>query len=134
MNRILRIAMLAGTAIVLAGGIAVATDAAARGGSPGGYGAGGCWQTAQAQPGMGQGRGMGPGAGAGAGPGRMFTMLDADGNGAVSLPEFLAGPQGRSGVDPQLMAQHRTQRFQQLDRNGDGSLTPDELGPGVQLQ
>lgn len=52
----------------------------------------------------------------------ILAALDADGNGQVSLEEYSAFL-GAFGVTAE---QART-AFQQLDRNGNGSLSPDEL-------
>ncbi|WP_029010962.1 hypothetical protein [Azospirillum halopraeferens] len=111
MNRILRITAIAAVAIVAVGGFAaMSADAYARGGQ----GQGTCRQGAAAQP-AGQAR---------------ITVLDTDRNGAVSLDEFLAGPRRGPGVavPAAVVTDHRTAQFRRLDANGDGVLTPGELG------
>ncbi|MCU0849580.1 MAG: hypothetical protein MUD12_16985 [Spirochaetes bacterium] len=48
------------------------------------------------------------------GPGPLpFMKIDADGDGAVTREEWIT---------------HHNELFKRLDRNGDGRLTPDELG------
>jgi len=58
----------------------------------------------------------------------MFTSIDTDGDGVVSLEEFLAAPRGQSSSDAR---EHLSLRFQHLDSNGNGSLSPDELMGGA---
>ncbi|WP_448205674.1 EF-hand domain-containing protein [Azospirillum sp. sgz302134] len=65
-----------------------------------------------------------------AGQDQVLRLFDTDGDGKVSLQEFISaplGPVGNRPGAPQRIAQVRTARFQQLDRNGDGVLTTDEF-------
>lgn len=76
-------------------------------------------------PGQGQGKGMGQGQGQGMGQGRAMgfdasafdgmPLFDADKNGVVTEPEFIAGT---------------SVWFTQRDRNGDGVLTLEDFGNG----
>lgn len=63
-------------------------------------------------------------------PEKLITLLDADGDGTVSRDEFVGtscGPgANRPGVQLR-MKQIREARFRELDRNGDGKLTAEEL-------
>ena len=52
----------------------------------------------------------------------LFTILDDDQNGTLDAAEFGS----RTHADVRLA--HKRARFKHLDRNGDGSLQPDELG------
>ena len=55
--------------------------------------------------------------------GPFFSALDLDGDGKVTLREFTVFLQALGGTE----AEART-AFEHLDRNGDGTLAPDELG------
>lgn len=75
-----------------------------------------------------QGQGQGPGSGKGAAQhAAMMKAMDTDGNGSVSLDEFLNAPRGNSKQSADTIKQRRTAHFKQLDRNGDGVLSLDEL-------
>jgi hypothetical protein len=75
-----------------------------------------------------QGQGQGPGTGKRAAQyAAMMKAMDADGNGSVSLEEFLNAPRGNSKQSADTIKQRRTAHFKQLDRNGDGVLSLDEL-------
>jgi opacity protein-like surface antigen len=77
---------------------------------------------------QGQGQGQGPGTGKRAAQhAAMMKAMDADGNGSVSLEEFLNAPRGNSKQSADTIKQRRTAHFKQLDRNGDGVLSLDEL-------
>ncbi len=65
--------------------------------------------------GMGQGNGMGPGMGMGAEEGMMRAFNDVDGDGRVSRDEFMA---------------RVPDWYAMMDRNGDGTITTDDFGPG----
>lgn len=57
-------------------------------------------------------------------PLHILRQLDKDGDGALSFEEFRAGPMvKRSGEDEQ------EDRFEAMDRNKDGKITPDEIRP-----
>ena len=53
-------------------------------------------------------------------PNRNILREDRNGEGAITLEEFIGSPKGRNV--PAL-----TKRFKNLDSNGDDKLTPDEL-------
>ena len=53
-------------------------------------------------------------------PDQFFKNRDRNGDGAITLEEFIGSPKGRNV--PAL-----TKRFKKLDLNGDDKLTPDEL-------
>jgi hypothetical protein len=86
----------------------------------------------QAQPGGGPGAGRGMGGGSrGGGPGmpqgQMFQLMDQNGDGAVSRDEFVGAPRGGPMSQNQFAEQNRATRFDELDRDGNGRLTPDEM-------
>jgi Ca2+-binding EF-hand superfamily protein len=72
------------------------------------------------------------------GAGRTLQQADQDGDGALSREEVAAAMQarqgmfggqgGRGGFDPS-MGQQMMQQMRQLDVNGDGQLTPNEVPP-----
>lgn len=89
-----------------------------------------------------QGQGQGPGQGQGAGSGMaqgqgpanraarheaMMKVLDADGDGKVTLEEFQNAPRGNSKQSAETVKQRRAANFKRFDRNGDGVLSPDEM-------
>lgn len=79
------------------------------------------WTMAQ-PPAPGPGGPGGPGKGRPAGPGLLQVVLrdaDTDGNQQISLEEFKAG-----------LTKHAEDLFKRLDRNGDGSLTPEDRPAG----
>lgn len=61
-----------------------------------------------------------------------FKQLDANGDGKVSLQEYLAAkpPGGGNGPGGNATAEDRTARFRKMDTNGDGYLTLDEYKAG----
>lgn len=72
----------------------------------------------------------------GADPARMFSKTDSDGSGGVDASELQSmfsdmaarfGSQGTSGTTPDAQ-----QMLTQFDADGDGSLSQDELGQGMQ--
>jgi hypothetical protein len=93
---------------------------------PGGAGMG---QGQRMDPGggMGAGQGMGPGAQGGGQQRRMIHMMDQDGDGALSREEFVETPRPGGMANSDLAQRNREARFDQLDANGDGRLSPDEL-------
>lgn len=52
---------------------------------------------------------------------QFFKTRDRNGDGAITLEEFIGNPEGRNV--PAL-----TKRFKKIDSNGDGKLQPAELG------
>ena len=52
---------------------------------------------------------------------QFFRSRDRNGDGAITLEEFIGNPKGRNV--PAL-----TKRFKKFDANGDGKLQPEELG------
>ncbi len=50
----------------------------------------------------------------------VFTAMDADKDGKVSLKEFVAGKKDAAAAEKE---------FKAWDKNGDGSLSKDELAP-----
>jgi hypothetical protein len=54
-------------------------------------------------------------------PAEVFKKLDTNGDGKISLEEFLAGPQGKK--DPAKA----TETFKKKDKDGDGFLTLEEF-------
>jgi Ca2+-binding EF-hand superfamily protein len=57
-------------------------------------------------------------------PAALNLKLDLDGDGALSFEEFRKGPQVKG-----LTEDEQEQRFQEIDRNGDLKLTPDDFPP-----
>lgn len=53
-------------------------------------------------------------------PADVFTAMDADKDGKISLKEFVAGKKDAAKAE---------KKFKALDKNGDGSLSKDELAP-----
>jgi hypothetical protein len=51
---------------------------------------------------------------------RFFKSRNRDGDGAITLEEFIGNPEGRNG--PAL-----TKRFKKIDSNGDGKLQQDDV-------
>jgi hypothetical protein len=77
---------------------------------------------------QGQGQGQGPGSGKRAAQhAAMMKAMDTNGDGSVSLEEFLNAPRGNSKQSADTIKQRRTAHFKQLDRNGDGVLSLDEM-------
>lgn len=57
----------------------------------------------------------------------MFKTLDANGDGGISLDEFLNRPGGAGAGPKPESRQHLETRFQQLDSDGNGALSAGEL-------
>ncbi len=96
-------------------------------------------------PGTGYGPGYGPGDGRGAGMARMFEQVDADGDGRITRTEMtqfretrFSGADGNGdgtldlaefqGLWQEMMRARMVDRFQRLDDDGDGQVTPEEFG------
>jgi hypothetical protein len=69
----------------------------------------------------------GPGGGPGMQQGRMFEMLDQDGDGALSREEFIEGERPGRMSGSEWAHQNREQMFDQLDQDGDGQISFAEM-------
>lgn len=57
-------------------------------------------------------------------PGQISKKLDSDGDGALSFAEFLLGPAMKDLTEDQ-----QEDRFELLDQNGDGKISPEDAPP-----
>jgi hypothetical protein len=89
-------------------------------------------------PGMGQGQGMGPGGGQGRGMGRnmpTFGEFDLDKNGYLHKEEFIEARTKRitqrAKEGYMMRGLSNMMEFEDIDKDGDGKITPDEFAQGV---
>lgn len=75
----------------------------------------------------------GGGDAAGPSPQRLLQILDQDGDGTLSHAEFVETPRPGNVANTELAERNRAAHFDQLDVDGDGRLTVDELAelPGI---
>lgn len=58
---------------------------------------------------------------------RMMQMMDQNGDGFLDHEEFVETPRPGAGANTELAERNRAAHFDQLDRDGDGRLSPEEL-------